>query len=209
MKVELKASVFPLLYAEHHACIMLPHVKIYPSDLPQLQHTHLNSLATPTTVHHHLRFEEDEKSSPDNNTPLARTEHHLPAEHPMAHHLSSTDIEEEEEEEEDFPTAPLNDDIWMEEPVPYRHLYIHKDSQHDLCLYPCPITHHNIWTSATFLISKIWQQPPVMKILLTSKMFSNFNIDSSLNRLVTHKDGIMNTNRNCATLLINCEIKKH
>ena len=25
------------------------------------------------------------------------------------------------EEEEDFPTAPLDDDIWMEEPVPDRH----------------------------------------------------------------------------------------
>ena len=58
----------------------------------------------------------------------------------MAHHLSSTeeDKEEEKEEEEHFPTAPLNDDIWMEEPVPDMHLCIHEDSQHDLCPYPCP-----------------------------------------------------------------------
>ena len=29
----------------------------------------------------------------------------------------------------DFPTAPLNDDIWLEEPVPARHLCIHEKSQ--------------------------------------------------------------------------------
>ena len=44
----------------------------------------------------------------------------------MAHHLTSADDKEEDEEEEDneehFKTAPLNDDVWMEEPVPDRHL---------------------------------------------------------------------------------------
>ena len=63
-------------------------------------------------------------------------------EHPMAHHLTSADKGEEDEEDKDteehFPTAPLNNDIWMEEPVPDRHLCIHEDSQHDLCLYSCP-----------------------------------------------------------------------
>ena len=53
----------------------------------------------------------------------------------MACHLSSTDNNEEEEEH--FPTAPLNNDVWMEEPVPDRHLCINEDSQHDLCPYPC------------------------------------------------------------------------
>ena len=89
-----------------------------------------------TTVHHHLMFEEDDDSSLDNNTLLDRTEHYSPVKHPMAWHLSSTD--EEEEEEEHFPTAPLNEDDWMGEPVQDRHLCIHEDSQHDLCLYPCP-----------------------------------------------------------------------
>ena len=28
-----------------------------------------------------------------------------------------------------------------------------------------------------------------------------------IDKLVTHKDGIMNTDRNCVTLLIDCEIK--
>ena len=44
-----------------------------------------------------------------------------------------------EEEEEDFPTVPLDDDIWLEEPVPDRHLCIHKQSHlHGQCYYPCP-----------------------------------------------------------------------
>ena len=50
----------------------------------------------------------------------------------MAHHLTSTD------EEEHFPTTPLNDNVWIEEPVPDRHLCIHEHSQHDLCPYSCP-----------------------------------------------------------------------
>ena len=54
----------------------------------------------------------------------------------MACHLTS--IEEEEEEEEDIPTAPLNDDVLMEEPVPDMHLCIHENSQHNLYPYPCP-----------------------------------------------------------------------
>ena len=85
-------------------------------------------------------FEEDDDCPPDNNTPLARMEHHSPVEHPMACHLSNTDEDDEEEgeEEEHFPTAQLNDDIWKQEPVPDRHLCIHEDSQHYLCPYPCP-----------------------------------------------------------------------
>ena len=53
----------------------------------------------------------------------------------MAHHLTST---EEEGDKEHFPTAPLNDGVWMEEPVQDRHLCIHEHSQHDLCPYPWP-----------------------------------------------------------------------
>ena len=83
---------------------------------------------------HHLTFEVDDDSSLNNNALLARTEHYSPIEHPIACHLSSTD----KEEEEHFPTASLNDDAWMEEPVPDRHLCIQEDLQHDLCPYPCP-----------------------------------------------------------------------
>ena len=65
-------------------------------------------------------------------------EHYSPNKLRVAHHLTS--IEEEDEEEEDtkehFPMASLNDDVWMEEPVPDGHSCIHEDSQHDLCPYP-------------------------------------------------------------------------
>ena len=54
-------------------------------------------------------------------------------------HLTGANKEEEEDEEEEyFPTAPLNNDIWIEEPVPDRHLCIHEYSQHNLCPYLCP-----------------------------------------------------------------------
>ena len=68
----------------------------------------------------HLTFKEDDDSSIDSNTFHARTEHHSPVGHPVACYLSSTDNNEEEEEKH-FPTAPLNDDVWMEKPVPDRH----------------------------------------------------------------------------------------
>ena len=84
-----------------------------------------------------LTFEEDDASSLDSKTLHAITEHLSPAEHQMAHHLTSAK-EEEDEEEEHFPTAPWDDNVWMEEPVPDRHLCIHEHSQYDLCPYPCP-----------------------------------------------------------------------
>ena len=86
-------------------------------------------------MYSHLTFEEDDNSSIDSNTLHARTEHPSPVEHPMACHLTGAD-EEEEGEEEHFPAAPLNDDVWVDEPVPDRHLCIHEHSQHDLCPYP-------------------------------------------------------------------------
>ena len=122
-----------------------------------------------TTVCHDLMFEEDD-SSLDNKTLHARMEHHSLEEHPIAHHLTSTDNEEEDEEEEydeeHFPTAPLHDDVWMEESVLDRHLCIHEDSQNNLCSYlahtawisytSLQIMHFSIWTSVTFSTSKMW-----------------------------------------------------
>ena len=93
------------------------------------------------TVCYHLMFDKDDDSLLDNNTLHTRMDHHSPQEHPMAHHLTSADEEEDKEEEdaeEHFPTAPLIDDVWIEEPVPDRHLCIHEHSQHNLCPYPCP-----------------------------------------------------------------------
>ena len=65
----------------------------------------------------------------------------------MAHHLPSIEEEEDEEEEdaeEPFPTASIDDNVWMEEPVPDRHICIHEDSQHDLCPYPCLHSLHQL-----------------------------------------------------------------
>ena len=59
----------------------------------------------------HLTFEEDDDSLIDSNTLHARTEHYSPAEHQMAHHLTSAEEEEDEEEEEHFPTALFDDNV--------------------------------------------------------------------------------------------------
>ena len=56
----------------------------------------------------------------------------------LAHHLPSIAEEEDADDaEEHFLTVSLDDNVWMEEPVPVRHLCIHENSQHDLCPYPC------------------------------------------------------------------------
>ena len=162
------------------------------------QHSSLSSICC------HLTFSNDDSSSADNSPLQSRTEQFSPVEQQMAQHLTddsfqddpSEEEEEEEEEEEDFPTAPLEDDIWMDEPVPDRHLCIHEQSQlHDLCPYPCLYnldqlhptsenapTPHQWWTSATSLISQMWWQPPVMWIYLVWMMFWTVNKDSSLDK---------------------------
>ena len=73
----------------------------------------------------HLMFDNDDSSSTDTSPLPARTEHSSPAEHQNACHLTSAD---DKEVEEHFPTTPLHDDVWMEEPVPDRHLCIHEHS---------------------------------------------------------------------------------
>ena len=63
-------------------------------------------------------------------------EDHSPVDDILAHHLPSI-AEEDDDVEEHFMTVSLDDNVWMEEPVPERHLCIHENSQHDLCPYPC------------------------------------------------------------------------
>ena len=58
------------------------------------------------------------------------------------HHTSTPNTDNSFQDataEEDFPTTPLDVDIWLEDPVPDRHLCIHEQSQL-LCkhYYPCP-----------------------------------------------------------------------
>ena len=56
----------------------------------------------------------------------------------LACHLPNITEEEDNDIEKHFPTVSLDDDFWMEEPVPKKHLCIHEDAQHDFCTYPCP-----------------------------------------------------------------------
>ena len=85
-------------------------------------------------------FSDDENSSMDSSPLHSRTEQPSPIEQQMAHHLTDDSFQNiiNEEEDEDFPTTPLDDDVWLEEPVPDRHICIHEQSQpHNLCPYHC------------------------------------------------------------------------
>ena len=59
-------------------------------------------------------------------------ENHSSEDDILAHCLPSI-AEEDDDMEEHFPTVSLDDDFWMEEPVPEGHLCIHENAQHDLC----------------------------------------------------------------------------
>ena len=85
------------------------------------------------TVHHCLTYQEDEESSLD-----PRMEDHSPEDDILACHLPSITEEHEDDTEEHFLTVSLDDNIWMEEPDPERHLCIHENTQCDLCPYSCP-----------------------------------------------------------------------
>ena len=63
---------------------------------------------------------------------------HLPENDILVHCLPGIAEEDEDDAKEHFPTVSLDDNVWMEEPVPERHLCIHENSQHDLCPYTCP-----------------------------------------------------------------------
>ena len=119
--------MFPLHYIENHDHFTFPCKKIYLLDLPPQEHAHPQ---LPHAMHCQLTYEE-------NNTFLLPIENQSTEDDILAQHLPSI-AEEENDMEEHFPTVSLDDDFWMEEPVPERHLCIHEDTQHDLCPYPCP-----------------------------------------------------------------------
>ena len=84
------------------------------------------------TVCCHLTYKEDEECSLN-----PRMEDHSPEEDTLACCLPSIAECDEDDAEDHFPTALLDDAVWMEEPVPERHLCIHENSQHDLWPYLC------------------------------------------------------------------------
>ena len=65
-------------------------------------------------------------------------ENHSSKDDIVACHLPRITEEEDDDMEEHFLTVSLDNDFWMEESIPERHLCIHKDTQHDVCPYPCP-----------------------------------------------------------------------
>ena len=71
--------------------------------------------------------------------PPLQLQHHIDYHHTSTPNMDDPFQDTTTEEEEDFPTDPLDDDIWLEDPVPDRYLCIHEQSQpHFLCSYPCP-----------------------------------------------------------------------
>ena len=115
---------------------------------------------TLTMMCYHLTFEEDDEYLLNKHTLLTRMEHHSPDKLRMAHHFSSIEEDEEEEDtDEHFPTASLDDDVWMEEPV--------QDSQHELCLYCCPYSLDQLhlaldYTPQYINLSEIFNLPDVI-----------------------------------------------
>ena len=77
-------------------------------------------------VCHCLAYKEDDESSLD-----PRIEDQSPEEDIIDCHLPSI-AEEDDNDTEHFLVVSLDDNVWMEEPVPERHLCIHENSQHDL-----------------------------------------------------------------------------
>ena len=61
----------------------------------------------------------------------------------MVYHHTDDSFQDATNEEEDFPTAPLDDDIWLEGPVPVRHLCAYNSHNH-ITRVPIPV--HTAWT---------------------------------------------------------------
>ena len=73
-------------------------------------------------------------STPDSSPLHGRAEPPSPVQHHMNYHHTSTpstddSFQDATAEEEDFPTTPVDDASWVEDPVPDRHLCIHEESQ--------------------------------------------------------------------------------
>ena len=82
-------------------------------------------------------------STPDNTPLQGRAQPPSPLQHHMdCHHTITPSVDDSFQDataEDSFSTAPLDDNIWLEDPVPDRHLCIQKQSPlHYQCSYPCP-----------------------------------------------------------------------
>ena len=100
-----------------------------------------------SSICYHLTFSSfnEDSTTPDNSPLHRRTEPpslaqcHMDYQHPTTPDTDNSFQDITDDEEEDFPTVTLDDDIWLEDPFPDRHLCIHEQSQpHFPCSYPCP-----------------------------------------------------------------------
>ena len=91
-----------------------------------------------------------------------RAEPPSPVQHHINYHcmstLSTDEFSQDTTAKEHFPIAPLDNTIWLKDPVPDRHLCIHEQSQlHYQWSYPCSI---QLWTYHSHL--QKMQQHPIM-----------------------------------------------
>ena len=133
----------------------------------------------------------------------------------MACCLPSIAEEDEDDGEEHFPTLSLDDDVWMEEPVPEWHLCIHENSQCNLCPYLCPyslsllhltqedapycIDLNNIFKLPDFIVTTSNEDAPSLEdILGTLKMIQTIVYKNLFMK--------MDTETNCGALLVTCDM---
>ena len=85
--------------------------------------------------------------------------------------------------EEHFPVVLLDDDIWAEEQIPDRHLYIHErtDEPNHQCSYPCP------YDSTTFS-TDILQLIPQNEAVFNCKQMDFSDISSDLPEIIMASD---------------------
>ena len=69
----------------------------------------------------------------------SQLQHHMVYHHTSTPNTNDPFLDATAEEDENSPTAPLDDNIWLEDPVPDRHVCIHEQPQsHYQCSYPHP-----------------------------------------------------------------------
>ena len=105
-------------------------------------------LSSHNLVHQHLTFgsSDEENPSPDSSPSHGQAEQsHLYSNtwftttHLYQAQMTPSRILPLKKKKKDFPTAPLDADVWLGDPVPVRYLWIHKESQpHYQCPYPSP-----------------------------------------------------------------------
>ena len=129
----------PLTRAEQHPVHSPQRIRSHSPVCCHLVFSSSDEESTVRTSDPHLQHSNASDSNPFHGTaePPSPVQHHM-----NYHHTSTLHTDESFQDAtagEDFLTAPLDDAIWLEDPVPDRHLCIHEQSQpHYQCLYPCP-----------------------------------------------------------------------